>query len=92
MIYRIKNKFPTVKIYILLRKTNVIIVSYNSTHLSFCSVQFVFSNPFWSFFTPESCRLLLLMSSSFRLEFDLRTVARAEQLSSVRPHLRRLKY
>jgi len=37
-----------------------------SSHLSFSSLQLFFS-PSESSFTPESCRLLLLRSRSFRL-------------------------
>ncbi len=63
---------------------------YTATHLSFSSLRFSFS-PSESSFTPESCRLLLLRSRSFRLESELRTEAKAEQLSSVRSHLLSLK-
>ncbi len=67
------------------------LICYISIHLSFSSLRFSFS-PSESSFTPESCRLLLLRSRSFRLlESELRTEARAEQLSSVRSHLLSLK-
>ena len=49
------------------------------------SVQCGLSSPADSSFTPEPCRLLLLMSSSLRLEdWELRTEDRAAQLLSER--------
>lgn len=62
-----------------------------SAHLSIFSLQFSFS-PSESRFTPESFSILLLRSSSFRLmESELRTEAKAEQLSSVSAQLLSLK-
>ncbi len=57
----------------------------HTTYLSISKWHFIFFSPAQSSFTPESCRLLLLMFSSFRLVSDPRTVARAEQLLSVKP-------
>lgn len=55
-------------------------------YLNISNLQFVLFSPMQSFFTPESCRLLRFMLSSFRLESDTRTGARAEQLLSVKSH------
>ncbi len=53
--------------------------------LSVSSVQFGLSSPADNSFTPESCRLLLLKSSSLSLEdWELRTDDRALQLFSER--------
>jgi len=54
------------------------------TYLSISNLHFIFSSPVQSSFTPESCRLLLFMFSSFRLVSDPRTAARAEQLLFVK--------
>ncbi len=64
---------------------NFIFVYCHTTYLSISKGHFIFFNPVQSSFTPESCRLLLLMFSSFRLVSDSRTVARAEQHLSVKP-------
>ncbi|MCI4382179.1 hypothetical protein PGIGA_G00260770, partial [Pangasianodon gigas] len=56
-------------------------------YLSISSVQCGFFSPAESSFTPEFCSLLILRSSSLRLEeFELRTEDRTLQLSSVRLH------
>ncbi|KAF4084691.1 hypothetical protein AMELA_G00108890 [Ameiurus melas] len=69
-------------------KTDMLLFLLNSVS----SVQCGFSSPAESSFTPESCSLLLLRSSSLSLEeFELRTEDRTLQLSSVRLHRRSLE-
>lgn len=61
-------------------------------HPRLSRVQCGLSNPAHNSLSPESLRLLLLKSSSFRLEEEeLRTVDRALQLCSERLELSRLK-
>ena len=57
----------------------------SETDLRVSSVQCGLPSPAESSFTPESCRKLVLRSSSLRLEeWELRTEARASQHLSVR--------
>ncbi len=56
----------------------------HKTYLSISNLHFIFFSPVQRRIMPESCRLLLIMFSSFRLVSDPRSVARTEQLLSVK--------